>query len=273
VKVLSDAGRGAASDRLVAHWTARLSKEVPGTVAVVLKGSHARGDAGPHSDIDFDVLVEGPPVERYPLWLEPDAGGRLRHVSVAVQDLAGWLAEGDEPEPWALGLPVREPTRLLWATTPALRERLDRPWREYAAAEPEVEDWFECFGKMRNAKRRGDALGLRQAAQELGRYTPTLLRPLNPVVFATSPRSALDLALAFPVAPAGYREDLLACLGLSEGATADDLLAAGARLVTGTMALLREHIDVVAPLLAADIAGYLRDGTLDRYIEGMTTGR
>lgn len=256
-------------DHLIARWTERLRQETPGAVAVLLKGSHVRGDAGPHSDIDFDVLVDGPATERYPLWLEPDDTGRLRHVSVAVQDLAGWLAEGDEPEPWALGLPVREPARLLWAASPALRERLDRPWREHPPEDPEIEDWVESLGKVFNAARRGDDLGMRLAARGIGRYTPTLLRPLNPTVWATSPRSALDLVLAFPIAPEGYRDDLPACLGLVEGVRAEALLAAAERLVIGTLALVREHIEVIAPLLAEDIAGYLRDGTVERYIAEM----
>lgn len=254
---------------MIARWADRLRNEVPGAVAVILKGSHVRGDAGPHSDVDFDVLIDGPGTERYPLWIEPDVTGRLRHVSVAVQDLAGWLAETDEPEPWALGLPTREPTRLLWAATPELRDRLDRPWRGHPPAEPEVEDWFESLGKMRNAMLRGDEIGMRQAAQELGHYTPTLLRPLSPAVFATSPRSALDLALAFSVAPEGYRDDLLACLGLIDGVPVDALMHAAQRIVTGTLAMLRQHIDTIAPLLADDIALYLRDGTLERYIAQM----
>jgi hypothetical protein len=265
----SGVGREATDDVLIATSTERLREEFPDAVAILLKGSHASGDAGPHSDTDFDVLIDGPPVERYPLWIEPDTTGRMRHVSVAAQDLPRWLAEGDEPEPWAFGLPVREPTRLQWVSTPELRERLDRPWREHPPGEPEIEDWFESYGKMQNARHRGDELGQRHAAQGVGRYTPTLLRPLNPVVFATSPRSALDLVLGFPVAPAGYRADLLACLGLVSKASTDDVVTAGERLVTGTLALLRDYIEEIAPFLASNVAGYLRDGSLERYLDGM----
>ena len=259
-----------ADNDLITTWTDRLRHEIPDAVAVLLKGSHVWGDDGPHSDIDFDVLVDGPETERYPLWIEPDASGRLRHVSAGVRDLASWIADGNEPEPWALGLPVREPTRLLWAATPALRKRRDRWWGGHPPAAPAIEDWFECLGKMRNAARRDDDLGLRLAAQGIGRYTPTLLRPLNPAAFATGPRSAIDLVLAFPVAPEGYRDDLLACLGLTDGVAADALMRAADRLVTGTLALLSEHLDVVAPLIAGDIAAILRDGTLTRYITAMT---
>jgi predicted nucleotidyltransferase len=255
----------------IESWLDRLRTDIPGAVAIVLKGSHVRGDAGPCSDIDVDVLVEGPPTERYPFWIEPDESGRLRHISVAVRDLAGWLGDAREPEPWAFGLPAREPMRLLWAKSPELRERLDRPWREHPPSEPELEDWFESYGKMRNAAVRGDELGVRQAAQGLGRYTPSLLRPLNPAVWASNPRSALDLVLAFPVAPAGYRDDLLACLGLCDVVAVHDLLAAGRRLVAGTLALLHQRLDTIAPLLDGEIAGLLRDGTLERYLGEMTT--
>jgi hypothetical protein len=144
----SGVGQEATDDVLIATSTESLREEFPDAVAILLKGSHASGDAGPHSDTDFDVLIDGPPVERYPLWIEPDTTGRMRHVSVAAQDLPRWLAEGDEPEPWAFGLPVREPTRLQWVSTPELRERLDRPWREHPPGEPEIEDWFESYGKM-----------------------------------------------------------------------------------------------------------------------------
>lgn len=256
---------------LIARWADRLREEIPGSVAILLKGSHARGDAGPHSDIDFDVLVAGAATERYPVWFDRDTDSRLRHVSVGVQDAAGWLNDAGEPEPWAYGLQVRESMRLLWAENPDLRERLDRPWREHPPAEPELEDWFESLGKMRNAACRGDELGLRRAAQDLARYTPTLLRPLNPEVWATSPRSALDLVLAFPVAPAGYRDDLLACLGLAGSATVEAIRAAGERLVAGTLDLLGAHFDAIATLLADDLAGYLRDGTIVRYLATVTS--
>jgi aminoglycoside 4'-adenylyltransferase len=259
--------------RLIAHWTDRLREEIPETVAVLLKGSHVRGDAGPYSDVDFDVLVSGPATERYPVWFDRDAAGRMRHISVGVRDLAGWLTDTGEPEPWAYGLAVREPTRLLWAASPDLRVRLDHPWRSHPPAEPELEDWFESLGKMRNASRRGDEVGLRQAARHLAQYTPGLLRPLNPEVWATSPRSALDLVLAFSTAPPGYRDDMLACLGLTGRATADVLLSSGERLVSGTLALLRQHLDRIVPLLADDLADHLQNGTLAQYIHQLIEGR
>ena len=46
-------------EAFLAAWVERLRATVPKAVAVILKGSYARGDAGPHSDIDFDVLTAG----------------------------------------------------------------------------------------------------------------------------------------------------------------------------------------------------------------------
>jgi len=48
---------GVVDERLVDRWADRLRREVPEAVGIFLAGSHARGDAGPHSDVDFDILV------------------------------------------------------------------------------------------------------------------------------------------------------------------------------------------------------------------------
>lgn len=72
-------------ERFIAAWTERLVQGVPGAVAVLLKGSHLRGNAGPFSDVDFDVLVDGTEIaDPYLSWIEPDTSGRLVHVSVAL---------------------------------------------------------------------------------------------------------------------------------------------------------------------------------------------
>ena len=209
-------------EALVARWVDLLRDDYPSTQAIMLKGSYARGDAGPHSDVDFDVLLDGPAHSAYPVRFEKSSE-RLRHISIAVQDLAGWLAEECEPEPWAFGLPVREPTRLLWAADASLRNQLDRPFKPHPPAEPELEDFVESFAKASNAHARRDGIGLRQAAQSTARYAPTLIRPLNPEAWADSPRSALATVLDFDIVPPGYREDMLMCLGMSDRAvTADD---------------------------------------------------
>lgn len=259
-------------DQLIRTWADRLRSEFPNAVAIILKGSHARGGAGRFSDIDFDVLTEGERVERYPVWIEPDSSGRPRHISVAVQDLDAWLDAGSEPESWAFGLPVREDTRLLWTARPELRATLDRPWRPHPPEDPELEDFVESLGKARNALDASDEPGLHLATRGVARYAPTLLRPLNPDVWASSPRTALEGVLSFAVAPPGYRTDMLACLGFTPSASPTALFDAASRLVTGTLALLMEHIDTVTPLLPDDLAELLRHGTLRRYVDFLLSG-
>ena len=250
-------------------WSDRLRTEIPETAAVLLKGSHAAGTAGPWSDLDFDVLVDrGEPVEEYLAWLLDGPDGHLVHVSVAVADLRSWLEAGSESASWAFGFPAREVTTLLWSRDDALRARLDRPHRDRPAVDPELEDFVEGLGKARNAHLRGDALSCRVACQELAELCPTLLVPLNALTRPATRPAALTAALGLAIAPPGYRHDMLLCLGLSgQASTANEVLAAGERLVSGTLSLLRARIDVVAHLLPSDLAGYLADGTLQRYLE------
>lgn len=255
------------TDDRIGAWTRRLRREIPGCAAVILKGSHARGAAGAFSDIDFDVLVEGDPSEEYLAFFTEDESGKIRHVSVAVQDVAGWLGESREPVSWSYGLAAAETTHLVWARDAALSRQLDHPARMHPPEEPELEDYIEAWGKIRNAHRRGDDLVMRISAQKLARLCPTLLRPLNPEPKVANRIEAMYAVLAFPVAPEGYRDDLLRCFGLSTAATSmDELLEAARRLTLGTVALLMEHAATIGPLLPDDLAAALGDGRLARYI-------
>ena len=76
-------------ERFVAAWVERLRLQEPDAVAILLKGSAARGNAGPHSDVDFDVLTVSGPREAYLAYLVETGEGWLTHVSVAVHDLEG----------------------------------------------------------------------------------------------------------------------------------------------------------------------------------------
>lgn len=254
--------------QFIATWSDRLRTEIPEAVAVLLKGSYVHGTAGPWSDLDFDILVERPEsVEEYLAWLVEGPDGHLVHVSVAVEDVRSWLDAGDEAAAWAFGFPSREAMTLLWARDDALRKRLGQPYRDHPAADPEIEDFIEELGKARNAHLRGDELACRIACQELAELCPTLLSPLNELVRPATRPAALTAALDLAIAPAGYRDDMLLCLGLSgRASTADDVLAAAERLVSGTLSLLRERIDRVGHLLPSDLGGYLVDGTLERYL-------
>lgn len=253
--------------QFITRWAERLQRTIPNAAAILLKGSYARGGPGLFSDIDFDVLVEPGRRDDYLTYLVEDDSGWLAHVSVAVQDVASWLADADEVEDWAYRLPAAETTLLLWARDDALRHKLDRLARTHPPGAPELEDFLEAYGKVRNALVQRDELALRLAAQTLGTLCPSLLRMINPEVFPTHRHAALLAALDFPVAPEGYRDDLLLCLGLSgQASTLDDVHDAAQRLTIGALSLLRHHAELVKAELPADLYGYLRDGTLDRYI-------
>ena len=144
-------------------------------------------------------------------------------------------------------------------TTPAAPECRTDPWfwshYEGAAAigrpgaflkvdvalEPGTHEEIQKTLMLRQAKagqllqQQRHALGalqakIRLAAQTLGSLCPSLLRPLNPPVAPSHRHAALTAALAFRVAPEGYRDDLLRCLGLEgEPSTARDVHDAARR--------------------------------------------
>lgn len=250
-------------------WVERLRAEVPGTVAVILKGSHARGNDGPWSDIDFDVLVFDEEVAHpYLTWIEDAGAGRLVHVSVAVERVDDWVRGFREVASWSFGLPSREVTRLLWLGRPSLKAELDWPHRDHPGGGPELEDCIEELAKARNAAHRGDELATRIAAQELAWLVPALLAPFNPPAFPGTRPEALKAALDLAVAPAAYRDDMLICLGLSgQPTTAEEVLAAAERLVLDTLAMLEANADTLSPLLPPYLPHLVASGLLRRYLE------
>jgi hypothetical protein len=166
-------------EEFIQRWVQRVRHEVPDAVAVFLVGSHARGDAGPHSDVDLDVLVAGGPRNQWPTWVDVEAH-RLVCVSVWIRDVATWLASQQEPQGWAFGLSSVETVRLCWVADEAWRARLERSQLAHPPGEPELDHLVGDLGKVANAWRRGDELGLRLAVQDLARSCPSLLWPLNP---------------------------------------------------------------------------------------------
>lgn len=266
--VTSTTGADMIDEAFITGWVARLRREIPGAVAIVLKGSHVRGDAGPWSDLDIDVLVFNDGiVNEYLTWIVDDGSGRLVHVSVAVETVEDWLAGFRDVASWSFGFPSSEVTRLMWLGRRSLRAELDRSGRAHPGGEPELEDFIEELGKARNARLRGDEIALRLAVQEIAQLCPTLLVPLNAAAQPGTRPEALKAALDLAVAPDGYRDDMLFCLGLSGTAsTADEILAVGARLVFGTLALLEAHADVICPLLAPHLPDLLNSGLLRRYL-------
>jgi phosphoribosyl-AMP cyclohydrolase len=261
-------------EELIQRWVRRLRHEVPDGVAVFLGGSYVRGDAGPSSDVDFDVLVADGPRDEWPVWFDVE-DARLVRVDVWIRDVARWLAAQEEPQGWAFGLRSADPLRLCWAADETWRARLDRSQLEHPAGPPELEHLLGDLGKAANAHSRGDELALRLAAQDLARSCPALLQPVNrdPRPTVGSRHAALLAALEVEVAPPGYRDDLLVCLGLAGGpGSAEEVHAAACRLATGVVELLESHVDTFARLLPPRLSASLTDGGLRRYTAQVVGG-
>ncbi len=253
------------ADELVDRWTVRLREEVPDAVAIFVGGSHVRGDAGPDSDVDFDVVVADGPRDEWPAWFDVNAG-RLVRISAWVRDVDAWLATEDEPQEWAFYLASADPMRLCWAADDGWQERLDRTQMNHPPGPPEVDHFEGEVGKVTNAYRAGDEVGVRLAAQDLARSIASMLQPLNAHPPTTSRREALRILLDFHVVPSGYEHDMLACLGLVDHVDTSEVHAAACRLAGGTMEIVQTNASVFAPLVPADAAASIRDGSLRRYI-------
>ncbi len=245
----------------ISGFVNRLRTEYADAVAVVLKGSHARGQASRWSDIDFDVLVSTANVEEYRTWIEP-VNGRLVHISAAVESLDAWLADANEPSSWSLGFPTIETTKLLWAIDDRHRELLDHPHQTHPPHEIEIEDTMEALGKMRNALDKGDAIGVYRNANKLATLIPTMLVPINPPATVANSRQAIEAVLALPNVPDGFADDWLTCMGYVDKRTPEATLAAATRMFTGTLRLLPPDPEIVGK----DFAHLLRDGVIEAYL-------
>ncbi|HMP43115.1 MAG TPA: hypothetical protein PKA05_22260, partial [Roseiflexaceae bacterium] len=163
-------------------------------------------------------------------------------------------------------LPARETARLLWATPAAAAQLADRLTLELQAS-PQLQDLIECAAKVRNALNRDDDLGVRQAAQGLALRAPALLALLNPPVCVESPRLALQAALDLGLVPAGYRDDMLCCLGMAATAADTAAIAASAlRLAHGVITMLRANPTLIAGWVEPGLPEALSDGRLERLL-------
>jgi hypothetical protein len=271
-------------DAIIQRAIARIRREYPSVRAILLKGSAARGDAGPASDLDLDALMDSGSIDEsiYAAWFDrgtsdsptPDSGQRrLHHVSIAIDGWEAWWDASREPAEWAMGLPALEVCRVLWTRDPDDVAAFPSGGILHPAGGPELEDFISDLGKVQNAFLRGDDLGVRMAAQMAARLCPTVLAALNPgCAPVTSSRAALDAILAFPIAPTGYRDDLLLCLGLSAlASTPQDLVNACERLVHGTIALLETHLPLLGggdpPRFERGLDTALANRTLRAYVQ------
>lgn len=245
----------------IERFAGRLREKYPSAVAIVLKGSHARGNAKPWSDIDFDVLIGPEGVEEYRTWIEP-VGDRLVHISAAVESLDAWLADANEPSSWSLGFPTVETTKLLWAIDNEHRSLLDPPHQTHPAHEIEIEDTMEALGKVRNALGRGDHIAVYRNANKLATLIPTMLVPINPPASVSSSREAIDAVLALPNVPDDFAADWLYCMGYVDNRSPELTFEVANRMFGGVLAML----PVDAAVIGEDFARMLADGTLHAYL-------
>jgi Nucleotidyltransferase domain len=233
---------------------------------ILVHGSYATGRASHESDLDLALFIEGEPSEHYRTWFEGRDGLAPLHVSARCDlSLDVWAEEREEPEGWALGLPVELPHVWLWLGDRRLAEVLgDHPVLSKPGSPPEIEDMVDATLKMRRHARGGDELSARLEAQAAARFAAPTVGALNDPEPVTDPGSALAAVLALPVAPPGWKADLPVAMGL---ATADlgEIVEATVRLVSGTLRLARERNPSVDR--QPEIEHYLIDGTFERLLE------
>lgn len=240
----------------------RLREREPDAIALLVAGSYAKGTADELSDLDLTAVVEQD-ADRYHTWFAERDGQRPLHVSAGVRTVSDMLARRETPADWWLGVPVLEVFRYAWATEAARAILGDDPSIPRPAAEPELEDFFEFAVKARRAVTARDTFAIRVWVRSLGALAPRLLVPLNDVAPARDRREEAETALGFAVAPAHWRDDLSACLGLRE--TDDASLAAAAlRLPLELLAFLRRHRPDVDPL--PELVTLLESGALERQL-------
>ncbi len=254
-------------EALLMHLVQQVRAEEPGTLAIVLHGSYARGAADPHSDVDLEVMLSGTPRTHYQTLLVERTNGRLLHVSISFQPWTEWQREQHTPADWSFSLPVRQPIRILWANPAIDQQEIEATYTQPAGG-AEAEDFLEYASKVKNAYLVGDELCLRLAAQKLASVCPSLLGPLNELPPASNPCEALRTALGFSIAPSHYREDMLVCFGFSGGATGSrDVYQSALRLAKGVIDLLQASPAGRAIDPTPHIERYLTDGSLQRYLE------
>ena len=258
---LSDLGEG-----LVEAVIGACRSREPRVEGILVHGSYATGQAQPESDLDLDLFVSGEPTVHYRTWFEPRDGLRPLHVSARCDlSLEVWQIEREEPEDWALGLPVEMPHAWVWCGSERLVEVLgERPVLAKPGSPPEVEDMVDAVLKMRRHARAEDELGARLEAQAAARYAAPTVAALNTPSAVSDPRSALESVLALTKAPPGWSSDFVVATGLSS-APVDKVVEAANRLVLGTLQLAREMNPGVDR--QPEIERYLRDGAFERMLE------
>jgi phosphoribosyl-AMP cyclohydrolase len=252
--------------RVVERVVARLHELEHSVVAIVVRGSHARGTAVAGSDLDISAIVDVVSAggARWRTWFETMPDGRLLHVSAGTHSLAEWLAYRDRPAAWSLGFPGITVARYIWSTEEARTRLGDPPSNRHPAPPAELEEFIEAVSKVTRAAERNDSIALRWHARVEGLVAPGLLRTLNPDITVHDRIEAVRAALELPVAPAHWRADLPVVLGLEANADDQRVVRAARRLAGELLAFLRTSNPEVDD--QPGLSGYLADGTLERYL-------
>lgn len=257
--------RGSIPNSLLDAIVARLSDVEPRLQAVLLCGSFARGDADRFSDIDILAVTDGEPAQNERTWIEIAPGGETFHVSVGAETMKSFKEEDDTPADWALGFPVLDTMKLLWATPFGRHQIGEAPSERLPAGSAELEDFAELFMKIRRADERGDRILLRWAARRLAEYSVGLVQPFNPTVEVRSPVQALYSALALREAPQNYQLDFKVCAGLTE-ATDREVYVAAVRMQAELLCWLRARLEGES-FRSDDVRALLMDGSLQAYLQ------
>jgi hypothetical protein len=255
-------------------WVDRLRAEEPAALALFLQGSFARGDPGPHSDVDLRVVTAGQPRARDRAYLVEE-DGRLVHYSVGSRSLTELLEAIGDAEVWPWLLPHYRAVRPLWdphGTLALLRAAVEanRPGpRPYLGGLlHELEAMVEEVGKVRNAEATADypraSIAAREAAERAWRVLQRCADPRPLVNQSEGIARTLRLGEAIP----GYRANLTLCLGLTpDPRPLAALSRAALDLADGVVAWLEGSADAVG--LPADVRALLGDGRLAGYLRQM----
>ena len=252
-----------------------LHEAEPRARAFLLFGSYARGDAGPHSDLDLGIITAGPPTAHHHARFV-DVGGRLLYINIDIQPYAELVRQAQSPSgwPWVAGMcataqALDDPHDLLAALRLVVEIHRPAPAATVDGAALDLDALIQDLSKCKNARAAGDDLALYAAARHVAEWAVALLLPLNGVEPALGSRHVLARTAGFAVAPPWYREDLALCAGYTGAARPpDSVLTAAMRLAEGTVRILMDHAAELQ--LNSSLAGYLRDGTVLRYVRQRT---
>lgn len=190
--------------RLAARVAQRILQERKDVLAIGIAGSVARGEAGPGSDLDMDVIVRRGPREHVGVVLD----GTLlslsfktrrdfeRHFTEASANLShrhGGLHAEVLYDPGGLFASVR-------AKVARLPEQVYRD-----SARDVLARMYEYLGKMRNARRRADHRNVVYGAWIVGLQAINLVGLLNRRPY-TSENTMWSEWRAFPALPPGFAD-------------------------------------------------------------------